>query len=622
MKGVSINHQTPNTKEPPNPKHQTSAAGRRLRFEVWSLFGVWCLVFGVFASARADTILNSKHDLSVGGPGPVKAVAETEVCSFCHTPHRGIGERPLWSHALSGATYIPYASSTTKAAIGQPTGASKLCLSCHDGTVALGMVNNRVTPIEMQSGVTTLPPGRSQLGTDLSDDHPISFTFDSALASANGKLNDPSTLTGDARLDHNNQLQCTSCHDSHNNQYGKFLVQNNYASALCLQCHKNDFWQASSHSTSTKTWNNSGLNPWPHTELTTVAANACENCHAPHGAGTKPRLLNFANEEQNCYSCHSGTVAAKNVAAEFNKLSVHPVANTSGVHDPLEDPINSPRHVECADCHNAHAAKKAAASAPNAPGSLTGLTGISSAGAAVNPLTKEYELCFRCHADSLNRGPARVPRQVVETNTRLDFDIINPSYHPVVAVGKNANVPSLLAPWTTSSLMYCTDCHDNEQGPNASGSGPNGPHGSAYVPLLERNLTTVDLQIESYTSYALCYKCHDRNSLLADQSFVANVAPGVDRGHRFHIVDEKTACTTCHDSHGVATNPRLINFNTSYVTPYNGTNVFLTGKIEFNSTGTYSGNCTLICHGWAHSESRYGPNLIPSTSPVPLRRKR
>ena len=144
------------------------------------------------AGLRGDTILASKHDLSVVGPGPIKASSESDVCVFCHTPHRGTGDLPLWNHTLSTATYTPYSSSTTKATIGQPTGSSKLCLSCHDGTVALGMIANRSRPIEMRNGVVNLPAGPSNLGTDLSDDHPISFLYDSSLVAADGHLKDPS----------------------------------------------------------------------------------------------------------------------------------------------------------------------------------------------------------------------------------------------------------------------------------------------------------------------------------------------------------------------------------------------------------------------------------------------
>ena len=72
----------------------------------WSLgFGIWN-----FSASAADTILNSKHDLSAAGPGDIRAVTETEVCMFCHTPHRGTGENPLWNHSLSTTTYKLYAT--------------------------------------------------------------------------------------------------------------------------------------------------------------------------------------------------------------------------------------------------------------------------------------------------------------------------------------------------------------------------------------------------------------------------------------------------------------------------------------------------------------------------------
>jgi len=594
----------------PNPsgRRKVGSAGARLYFVVGLATCVQALC------GHADTILGTKHDLSVSGPGPIKAITESEVCLFCHAPHKGSGETPLWNHTLSQATYIPYSSSTTRASIGQPTGASKLCLSCHDGTVALGMISSQVAPIAMQNNVTTLPPGRSNLGTDLSDDHPISFVYDSALAASDGQLKDPATLNSKVRLDHDSQMQCTSCHDPHDNRYGKFLVQDNTASALCLNCHVPDYWQESEHRLSNKPWNGLGLNPWPHTTATSVSANGCENCHAPHTAGTKPRLLNFADESQNCFSCHDGNVAAKNIQPEFNKFSTHPIYNTPGVHDPMEDPINPPRHVACVDCHNPHAAKTLTATAPNATGALAGVKGVNSGAAVVNTVSREYELCFRCHGDSLARGPAVVNRQFVQTNTRLEFGSGNLSYHPVEAVGQNPVVPSLQPPLTASSLIYCTDCHNNDQGPNTGGTGPNGPHGSMYVPVLERNLVLTDFQAENPGTYALCYKCHIRTSILADQGFTAVNSSGQDRGHRFHIQDAQTSCVTCHASHGVATVKHLINFNPDYVTPSSN------GRLEYVSTGSGSGNCSLTCHGKDHNATTYpvaSPFLRTPTAPTP-----
>jgi predicted CXXCH cytochrome family protein len=557
------------------------------------LLSAFCLLA---CASSADSIINSKHNLSASGPGTLKATAETEICIFCHTPHNSQPDTPLWNHADSKASYLPYTSTTLRAAVGQPEGSSKLCLSCHDGTVALGMVRSQKQPIKFRNGVTTLPKGATLIGTDLSDDHPVSFTYDSALVAKDGQLHDPQTLKSGVRLDHKQQVQCTSCHDPHNDRFGKFLVMDNTASSLCVQCHNLDGWRSSAHAMSGKGWNGLGLNPWPHSAGKTVADNACENCHAPHAAGQGQRLMNYANDEQNCLTCHSGSVAAKNVATEFNKPSAHPVTRTSTFHDPTEDIVNpGTRHVSCSDCHNPHAANSSPAMRPNASGALAGVAGLNATGQRLGNVGREYELCFRCHADSLDRGRARVNRQFPETNTRLEFSPSSGSSHPIIAAGRNPNVPSLLPPWTASSLMYCTDCHNNNQSPATGAGGPNGPHGSLYAPLLERNLTTSDFGPESAFQYALCYKCHDRNRFTIEYS--GSYGP-VSKLHVLHVKGKQVACTTCHDPHGVSGKSHLMNFNLSYVQPQGG-------LIEFRDTGTFRGSCTLSCHGHAHNNTGY-----------------
>jgi predicted CXXCH cytochrome family protein len=583
----------------PNMKHQTHGG-----LPSWHLlFGVWMLVCGVW-SVHAESIIASKHDLSAGGPGAIKAASEKEVCIFCHAPHKAVGQTPLWNHQLSAATYTPYSSTTLKATVGQPTGATKLCLSCHDGTVALGSVYNRGTPIAMANGVTTMPTGPSNFGTDLSHEHPVSFVYDSALVAAKGQLKDPSTLTGPVKLDHSAQMQCTACHDPHNNQYGKFLVmENTSGSTLCLTCHEEGGWSGSAHHNATA--------PAPAEVAAVLSPNktasvklakapsvgkaGCASCHVSHGAGSKQRLLKQTTEDQTCYTCHSATQTAKNIQSEFNKLSVHPVLTTQQLHDPREDAVNAARHVTCSDCHNTHAATRKSSPAPMASGSIIGVPGVNLSGGIVSSVTKEYELCFRCHADSVSQGPSRVSRQVVENNKRIQFGASAGSFHSVVSAGKSANVPSLIAPWTPGSLMKCTDCHNNDQSAAAGGTGPNGPHGSAYSPLLERQLLIADGTTESTAAYALCYKCHSRTTLLFGG---AGAYANVVEMHRKHVVDDKIACTTCHDSHGVQGRAHLINFNTTYVSPNSGV-------IRYNSTGTFSGNCTLSCHGKDHQATPY-----------------
>jgi len=148
------------------------------------------------AHPAAADIAETKHNLSVSGPGPIKSTVEQEICIFCHTPHNARRDIPyLWNRADSVVNYTTYESSTLYASVGQPTGASKLCLSCHDGTIALGTVLSRPAEIPFAGGLRFLPEGPTRLGTDLSDDHPISFIFDEGLAAAQGQLASPSSLT-------------------------------------------------------------------------------------------------------------------------------------------------------------------------------------------------------------------------------------------------------------------------------------------------------------------------------------------------------------------------------------------------------------------------------------------
>ncbi len=249
-------------------------------------------------------------------------------------------------------------------------------------------------------------------------------------------------------------------------------------------------------------------------------------------------------------------------------------------------------HVECVDCHNPHAAKNQAATAPAVNGFLAGVKGINQSGVAVDPAINSYEICYRCHAGSAGAPASTIPRVIVQNNTRLEFAPGNPSYHSVAAAGVNPNVPSLISPWTTSSRMYCTDCHASD----GTGS-PAGPHGSIYPRILKLQYLTADNTNESAAAYALCYSCHSRTSILGDISF---------KEHSKHIVGERTPCITCHDAHGISStqgnstnNSNLINFWTTIVTNSSG------GIRRFDDQGLYTGRCYLTCHGENHNPLSY-----------------
>jgi len=524
----------------------------------------------------------------VGSPHDLSALSTGDVCGFCHTPHRALPQTPVWSHKLSTAVYTIYQSSSLEAEVGQPTGSSKLCLSCHDGTVAL---TESVTG--GSTGGTYIPPGSANLDTDLSDDHPISFVYSSGLSAEDAQIRLPSTLPEQLKLDRTGELQCTTCHNSHDNSNGKFLVMSNQRSAMCVACHDLSGWSLSSHESSTAS---SLLANDPYlqsSDYSTVADNGCLSCHRPHSAGGKERLLHFENSEDNCLSCHDGSVAGTNIKSQISKSSRHDVVAYTNIHDIRESPTTSVRHVECVDCHNPHAVQAVSAQAPVVPGTMQDVTGVTASGLATEQAQYEYEVCFKCHADNPNRVGSNITRQITQTNTRLEFDPSGPSFHPVISQGVNRNVPSLISPWSVTSRIYCTDCHSSN-----NTAGAQGPHGSDYSPLLTLNYTTTDFTSESEFAYALCYKCHSRTNIDSDSSF---------RKHHEHIRGERSPCSACHDAHGISSaqgtstnNSHLINFDTSIVSPDPSTN-----RLEFEDLGTFRGRCYLRCHGENHSPLSY-----------------
>ena len=167
----------------------------------------------------AGSIVDSKHNLSATGPGNVRALTEDKICIFCHTPHNATPFTPLWNKKIEPKAYTLYQSSTLSAMPGQPSGPSRLCLSCHDGTIALGDVLKPATGIQMT--IDRLTSGmRAHLDTDISNDHPVSFSYLDALP--NPELSD--TLPPILHTYGGGNIHCTTCHDPHDDSFGNFLV--------------------------------------------------------------------------------------------------------------------------------------------------------------------------------------------------------------------------------------------------------------------------------------------------------------------------------------------------------------------------------------------------------------
>lgn len=561
------------------------------------------LALSLLLAAPSD-VRSTKHNLSASSTQAVHAATLDEICVFCHVPHGAYRSRPIWNRDLSyqddPTLYTVYGSTTLDANVVRPTGASKLCLSCHDGTLAIGSLMNvdaqRPASVAMAGGVTTMPSGRTRLGTDLRNDHPISMVPNTA---ADPEIRLP-PAGDDVRLREGSTpgvkdtVQCTSCHDPHLASY-KFLVKENLRGAICLTCHDKPGWLGSRHEAS--------LAPYPAGGATTVGDVGCLACHAPHNGESPSRLLQTSNqsvgapfpwaEENVCFSCHQagGTGidpargrAAPDVRTQFQKLSHHPVELKADEHQPVftshlpepEAALNGAKHVECADCHNPHRVQAL-------PGNVhEGMKGVSLGGAVVvddaTADLQQYEVCFRCHGDTfatmIPPAPTRPPSG---SNKRLEFQPTNDSYHPVPGPGRNQStyLDNVLDggqlrgnDWQGNRLsrfstVLCTDCHNNDATADTPGSargspsGPKGPHGSTNPRLLRANYST---QVGSpggppfggyqRNNFALCFLCHDEQRLLGNTSnFFQRGDVGAGRGnlHAMHLVERTNAA--CHECH-------------------------------------------------------------------------
>ena len=255
--------------------------------------------------AMAQTgIRNTKHDLSSSSSGGlvINQAGNNQICIYCHTPHQAQSTAMLWNHAASANTSWTWgtdldgnaltATATGTLLPGTLRSASKRCLACHDGTVALGNVSNAGSGVTgtilglagiagYTSSAGNLTDPSKLIGTsggNLGGNHPVSIPYAgqsgyngisssvpaSWLGGAVGGYYSATTAgcvspsgvctaaTGDGRIGANINLipntagtttnvgvECTSCHEPHNKYgYQWFTVADvTNASGLCRSCH-------------------------------------------------------------------------------------------------------------------------------------------------------------------------------------------------------------------------------------------------------------------------------------------------------------------------------------------------------------------------------------------------
>lgn len=518
---------------------------------------VFILIGAVFScgsafASRVSDVTHTKHNLGLTGPGPVTVDPTkewmVEVCVFCHTPHGAtLGARPLWNRALSTATYTPYAATSLDATyiqgvLGQPGGSSKLCLSCHDGTLAIGNVNVLfgIGPVDTiwkmsmlgvvgndtqgyggkmpYGGAGTVSGTASgvltgytrNLGIDLSNDHPISVNYTSALSQRDGELRGlnasqqsvasgaggyytvgkivgirssgyrplaPLEPTGVGNV---GQVQCSACHDPHlretdpkvGNQ--KFLMLNRFQETPptreydgfndigCVACHDKNF-------TTTPAPTNTNAGTWAY------------SAHANPQVSLVPQTYKLA-------------------AAQMNEFPT--TADGAATNLPMWK-------ASCLNCHDTHSVQ----------GSRwllrEGTTDQNAAGQPkVGGTSAIEETCYQCHSGTSN---------VENGNIAADIktDMLAATHMPITLADQQGNVQATGSP--------ATEVHD---------IGGNFPSGGTPAESVDCSTLTnkcgADF-VESRTKlgrgslttlyanrHAECTDCHNPHRTVKFQSFEGN----------------------------------------------------------------------------------------------------
>lgn len=557
---------------------------------------------------RVSDVRNTRHNFSAsvipnlpgGVARNVASDSATEICVFCHTPHGGELQAglatPLWNRSVSQATYSIYDSGSLDAPdISQPTGVSKLCLSCHDGTLAIGAVNvlngtetdrNGSTEDISMSGTLangTMPAGQGastgftrRLGVDLTNDHPISFTFDSNLANADGELRNPSTTShlGNRTpgqpdpavpLD-NGQVQCNSCHDPHirdqdPNQNIKFLrlnrfqqtapVEGNFNTAndiICLACHDKAGWAGSAHanpSVANETYTNTAANMREFPTGTQVWESACLACHDTHTVQGSRRLLREGVDssgfpksggnpaiEQTCYACHSSdgnTLTAQGMNTQVPDIKTDFTTMTYSM------PISSADQAAGEERHNI--------------GSVT-------------------------------------TSDPIEARQQAGADFIEGQ----ATLGKVSKGGSLL-----NRHVECTDCHnphrviknrqfnDNHSVPDAAGTHDHSARHSNIASGVLRGAWGVEPVYSSNSFHVepTGFQVKRGNPAVGAPTDPVDVVPYVTREYQI--------CLKCHSNYGYDTAPLLGSFNGGTPSGTNGMSRYTNQAREYNSPSNHAG---------------------------------
>lgn len=197
-----------------------------------------------FATTAFANIATTKHDFVGGNAANVTAYGTAAVgttsCQFCHTPHKAsttMAVAPLWNRAdlPAAVQFTMYDQTKVNGNVAATPGqASLTCLSCHEGSAAIGQTLTSAGNLLSGGTTTTIQNvGMMLVGTNLNDDHPVAILY--PIAGVAGKFPAGSATAVASFTLYSSRVECGTCHDPHDQTNGNFL--RSAAAGLCSECH-------------------------------------------------------------------------------------------------------------------------------------------------------------------------------------------------------------------------------------------------------------------------------------------------------------------------------------------------------------------------------------------------
>ncbi|HWR82157.1 MAG TPA: cytochrome c3 family protein [Candidatus Deferrimicrobium sp.] len=433
--------------------------------------GDGCSCHSTIVPQMKDNTATSYHHLILSENASYTTSSRT--CLMCHVHHdifrpdlnTGVGQRAKNLRVDTTTAVVQGDANVLLNSDYRSTGTGGICLSCHAAI--------RTKSYTQPDGTTQTP----------------------ALSKTNF---DAATLT------HNYNVSST------------FSTDGSLFNANCVKCH-NDNMSKSFQSAGNKF----GTHDGDYRRILTAAGIASPTdpleekfCFQCHSTTSNPN----AGTNKDYYNVKAMSANSLKIQSLYSYTYKHPTTTYSGRHKPIEaasDLADGNRHAECADCHDPHSVQQGIhdGSTNLVSNALKGTWGVEPTSwpakpvptnngnvfatpasyNRVEPAQKEYQICLKCHSNytTLPSG-ARNLAQEINPNY--------PSMHGIVQAGTNTycNTTTMNAPWGTSKIAWCSDCH----GSNSS-TDPSGPHGSNLDHLLVATVTS-----DATNGTPLCTVCH------------------------------------------------------------------------------------------------------------------